>query len=126
MYEYFALKGANEAVNEGMSAMIDFHAGGRRNLCHGKYKQETFIHANGPPLCNAEPVLRAALDKHFGKEWHFRPSSREGRAALDKRGQLSAVLKRKTEEQCKLPLLMGKCKRHCAACALPFISTINN
>jgi hypothetical protein len=102
LYQHFALNGANEAVNEGMSIMFDIHAEGRRHLSQSKSKQETCIHWNGPPPCNAEPVLRASLDRHFGSNtWHFRLTSVRGQAAQAERGGLSIVLKRKSERRAR-------------------------
>ena len=116
LFQYFALKTANEAVNEAMGGAMDVHAAGLRNLQQDKYVAETFVHWNGPPLVNARPLLVRALDIHFkDKDWHFKPTSRHGQTAYYARGQQSLVVERKRKEACKLPLLRGVCK--CTTCA---------
>ena len=106
-----ALKGANETVSEGMSSMGDIHAGLRRHLNQAKYVHETCIHWNGPPLPNAEPLLRGALTRHFGgPDWHFKHNSNGGRRVLARRIFQGLVLLRKREELNMVPLYWGRCK----------------
>lgn len=80
LFQYFALKSANEAVNEGMGSVVDLHAGGRRHLSQEKYSKEAFIQWNGPSLAHADAIIRKALDEHFGgrDKWHFQQTSEKG------------------------------------------------
>ena len=124
LFQYFALKTANESVNESMGGTVDMHAVGRRHLSQRACEEEAFIHWNGPPLVNARPLLHRALNIHFADkldgDWHFDHRSFGGQRAQFVRGR-SVVLARKHEEHCKLPLLSGKCACHtckpCAHCA---------
>jgi hypothetical protein len=122
LYQYFALKTANESVNESMGGTLGAHAVGRRHLSQAAYEAEAFVHWNGPPLVNARPLLHRALDIHFKEmfpegEWHFHHRSFGGQRSLLVRGT-SMVLARKGEEHCKLPLLRGRCACHtCKPCA---------
>ncbi len=118
-FQYWALKTANESVNEAMGGMVDVHAVGRRHLSQERYVEETYIHWNGPPLTRATPLLQRALDIYFkdmfGGEWHFNHRSFGGQNALLARGNTSEVLARKADQPCKLPLLRGICS--CKTCA---------
>ena len=97
LFQYFALKTANESVNESMGGTVDMHAVGRRHLSQRACEEEAFIHWNGPPLVNARPLLHRALSIHFADQfdgiWHFNHRSFGGQRAQFVRGR-SVVLER--------------------------------
>ena len=105
LFEHCALKTRNEAVVEGIGSIVNMHADGRRGLEAGAYEKEAFIHFNGPPLVQADAIIKEALDLHFeGKPWHFKKESPEALATY--MGQLSKVLERHKGEKCGLPCMV--------------------
>ena len=55
LFQYFALKTANESVNESMGGTVDMHAVGRRHLSQRAYEEEALI----PSLERAPACVRA-------------------------------------------------------------------
>ena len=77
------LKTVNEAVVESMGMIVDVHADPSRHLSSEKYVEEAVVHRNGPPLAQADPVVKAALDfwfkqnnKRGGGAWRFKQVQR--------------------------------------------------
>lgn len=74
------LKTINEAVVESMGCCVDVHASGKRGLSAEKYSMEAVIDRNGPPLAQADSLIKNALDSYFaehngtqgGGTWHFK------------------------------------------------------
>ena len=71
-----AVKGSVESVTESMASKIKYFNAPDRKLKLSTLNQEVFISWNRPDLCNADSVIKASLDRHFGGKWHFvTPSS---------------------------------------------------
>ena len=80
LFNYMALKTANEAVVESIGCIVDQHAAPGRHLAQHVYAAEAFVHWNGPRPHAAEKLLAASLDRHFkGKDWHFHKADRGAR-----------------------------------------------
>ena len=100
------LKTVNEAVVESMGMVVDVHADPRRHLSSEKYVEEAVVHRNGPPLAQAGPMIKAALDFWFkfhnqrsGGSWRFKQVQKRFFRAT------SIAVDNEERKQAKLPFL---------------------
>ena len=100
------LKTVNEAVVESMGMVVDVHADPRRHLSSEKYVEEAVVHRNGPPLAQADPMIKAALDFWFkfhnqqgGGSWRFKQVQKRFFRAT------SIAVDNEERKQAKLPFL---------------------
>ena len=79
-FQLVAAKTSNEAVVEGMGAVLDIHADPKRHLTHDHMVAETLIHYNGPVPWESDSVVKAALSLLFGGQDEVRFFTKDRRA----------------------------------------------
>lgn len=65
------IKGAIESVVESMGSKLEHHNRPDRTIHPQSVNEAVFIAWNGPEVHHCDNVVRKALDRHFGDNWHF-------------------------------------------------------
>jgi len=65
------VKGAIESVVESMGSKLEHHNRPERQMSPETVNEAVFVAWNGPEVHHCDNVVRKALDRHFGKSWHF-------------------------------------------------------
>lgn len=65
------IKGAIESVVESMGSKLEHHNRPERQISPETVNQAVFVAWNGPEVHHCDNVVRKALNRHFGNNWHF-------------------------------------------------------
>ena len=68
----------------------------RSNVTEEHKAQEFFVHMNSPPIASAERLIKASLNRHFGRDWHFFTNDPQKK---------SVVINRLNSTKAKLPFV---------------------
>ena len=100
-----SIKLPTEAIVESYWSTYEHIVDKRRSNLTDEHKfQEFFVKSTSPPIQKANGLLRKALNKKFGRNWHFQTNN----------GGVGPVLARKKQEIAKLPFIRAvKCVLKC-------------